>query len=233
MLQCPLTGKRHITHGVATAIFAGIFVAASSTAVCAEESWISWDDLVPASEPLEDPLASVDMRIRFDIGFVAQVRADIERGAINESAPEARNAAAIAQSLVDQGIDVEPLIADFSKFNAEIAQRQSGLVSELDGQRVTLPGYALPLELSSDGVREFLLVPYVGACIHVPPPPPNQTVFVASDEGVEIDGLFQAVQVTGLLEIETGSRSLSFVDGSADVATGYTLSEVAVEPYSP
>ena len=46
----------------------------------------------------------------------------------------------------------------------------------LDGKGVKLPGYIIPFDVSADGVTTFMLVPYVGACIHVPPPPANQTV---------------------------------------------------------
>ena len=55
---------------------------------------------------------------------------------------------------------------------------RTSVVEELDGQTVRIPGYLLPLELIGDRVNEFLLVPYVGACIHVPPPPLNQIVSV-------------------------------------------------------
>ncbi len=45
------------------------------------------------------------------------------------------------------------------------------LNAALDGQKIKMPGYITPLEITSDGMTEFLLVPYLGACIHVPPPP--------------------------------------------------------------
>lgn len=53
------------------------------------------------------------------------------------------------------------------------------VVKALDGQNIRLPGYIVPLEVSEEGrTTEFLLVPYFGACIHVPPPPSNQIVHV-------------------------------------------------------
>ena len=55
------------------------------------------------------------------------------------------------------------------------------LNTSLDGQRVKLPGYIIPMDLGADGVTSFVLVPYVGACIHVPPPPANQLVFVTTE----------------------------------------------------
>jgi hypothetical protein len=50
--------------------------------------------------------------------------------------------------------------------------------NELDGVAIRLPGYLVPLDESGNGIKEFLLVPYFGACIHTPPPPANQIVLV-------------------------------------------------------
>ena len=48
----------------------------------------------------------------------------------------------------------------------------------LVGQQVRIPGFVVPLEDTKEGLKEFLLVPYFGACIHSPPPPANQIVHV-------------------------------------------------------
>jgi hypothetical protein len=55
---------------------------------------------------------------------------------------------------------------------------QTAIVEDLNGRIVRMPGYLLPLDVIGAKVTEFLLVPYIGACIHVPPPPPNQIVYV-------------------------------------------------------
>ena len=63
-----------------------------------------------------------------------------------------------------------------------------GVVDELDGVRVKLPGFVVPLELDGEGdVKEFLLVPYFGACIHYPPPPANQMVYVSAEDPFDIE----------------------------------------------
>ena len=54
----------------------------------------------------------------------------------------------------------------------------NAVVDDLDGRYVLLPGYVVPLEFSDSRIIEFLLVPWVGACIHKPPPPANQIVHV-------------------------------------------------------
>lgn len=103
------------------------------------------------------------------------------------------------------------------------APRKPEMARDLDGKRVRLSGYIVPLEFAKGGVRSFLLVPYVGACIHVPPPPKNQIVMVTSADPVEARGLFEAVTVTG---------TLSIADARTEVAeTGYSLKANKVEAY--
>lgn len=84
------------------------------------------------------------------------------------------------------------------------------VVKELDGVQVKLPGYIVPLEVGEDGrVTEFLLVPYFGACIHVPPPPSNQIVHAISELGVKVDELYQPFWIEGPLKVEHASSELA------------------------
>jgi uncharacterized protein len=95
------------------------------------------------------------------------------------------------------------------------------VVTEFNGKRVKIGGYVVPLDFEATTIKEFLLVPFVGACIHVPPPPANQIVYVKSDKGVEIGGQFDPVWVTGTLKTETAFTGL------ADA--GYTINADEVE----
>lgn len=97
------------------------------------------------------------------------------------------------------------------------------VTTEFNGKTVRLPGYVVPLDYSGAGVTSLLLVPYVGACIHVPPPPPNQLVFVTTDQPYEFDGLFDAVWVTGVFNSGASKTEL------ADV--GYSIIGGSVEKY--
>ncbi|NCC28668.1 MAG: DUF3299 domain-containing protein [Gammaproteobacteria bacterium] len=101
---------------------------------------------------------------------------------------------------------------------------EAPVVEELDGLEVRLPGFVVPLELDERTMSEFLLVPYYGACIHVPPPPANQTIHVVAPEGREYVGeLFDTVWVTGTLRVIRTSSEL------ADA--GYRIDVTAIEPY--
>jgi Uncharacterized protein conserved in bacteria len=93
----------------------------------------------------------------------------------------------------------------------------------LAGQRVRLSGYLLPLEFDGGEVSEFLLVPFVGACIHVPPPPPNQIVHVMLAGRYAAHGAFAPVTVTGTMSVSPGKADLFLADGTAPVEHGYRL----------
>ncbi len=100
------------------------------------------------------------------------------------------------------------------------------VVEDLDGRRVRLPGFAVPLDAKPGTVSEFLLVPYFGACIHVPPPPANQIVYIKSREPdmmFELE-LFDTVWVKGTMQTQ------SFTDDELGKA-GYTIIADGIEPY--
>jgi len=97
------------------------------------------------------------------------------------------------------------------------------VVTAYNDKTIRMPGYLVPLDFQSEGSKQFLLVPYFGACIHVPPPPPNQIVYVTTEEPYRSQGLFEPVYVTGLFTVATTSTEL------ADVA--YALSAEDIEAF--
>ncbi|HKZ97437.1 MAG TPA: DUF3299 domain-containing protein [Hyphomicrobiaceae bacterium] len=99
------------------------------------------------------------------------------------------------------------------------------VVAELDGKRVRIGGYVVPLDFEATSVKEFLLVPFVGACIHVPPPPANQIIYVKSENSFDVGGSFEPVTVTGTIKTETAFTGL------ADA--GYSIEAEVVELLKP
>ncbi len=95
------------------------------------------------------------------------------------------------------------------------------VVKELDGKRVHIGGYVVPLDFEATSVKEFLLVPFVGACIHVPPPPPNQIIYVKAAKGFDVAGSFDPVWVTGTLKVASQYTGLA--------ETGYSIDAEKVE----
>jgi len=81
--------------------------------------------------------------------------------------------------------------------------------AELADLNVRLPGFVVPIGTPRNGViTEFFLVPYIGACIHVPPPPPNQMVYVTSANGIPADAIHEAYWVTGKMRVESRTTPL-------------------------
>ena len=193
---------------------------------------LGWEDLVPDRETLTDPLADVPMSVRFDLGFAAKVFADAEAGVIAGDSPEVMIARDVLARLSAQGLDADYLLGAFSQRDTAIADRKRAVNLGLDGQTVRLPGYALPLSASETGVREFLLVPYVGACIHYPPPPPNQIVRAELDRPHVFEDRYQTVWITGRLSARPSARSLDYVDGQAAVETSYTMQVNSVTSFA-
>lgn len=99
----------------------------------------------------------------------------------------------------------------------------TGIRTDWNGQTVRLPGFIVPIDYAGTGVTAFILVPFVGACVHVPPPPANQLVFVTTEKPYESSGLFEAVNVTGMFGTASTKTQL------ADV--GYALSADRIEPF--
>jgi len=102
--------------------------------------------------------------------------------------------------------------------------QSSGVRTDWNGQIVRLPGFIVPIEYSGTGVSAFILVPFVGACVHVPPPPANQLVFVTTEKPYESKGLYEPVNVIGMFGTSSMRTQLAEI--------GYALSADRIEPYT-
>lgn len=95
----------------------------------------------------------------------------------------------------------------------------------LNGKRVRVPGFVVPLDDFMEDGAEFLLVPYYGACVHTPPPPPNQIIFVQMENKKAVKlALFDAIWMHGTLKIATVESPYGTV--------GFTIDGQKMEPYS-
>lgn len=93
----------------------------------------------------------------------------------------------------------------------------------LNGQRVRIPGFVVPLERKGDEVSEFLLVPYFGACVHVPPPPSNQVIHVVPAKPVKGMQTMETFWISGTLNLQGGDSGMGVY--------AYRLAAERVEPY--
>lgn len=193
---------------------------------------VTWEELVPQLAPYDDPFEKLSEEQFYHLGLVFHVREVRARGQ-PVNAVLAERAKLAEQALRESKIDVEALHAKRDEVRAERKRRAEAVVPTLDQQNVRMPGFVLPLEYSGKKVSEFLLVPWVGACIHTPPPPPNQIVHVRLKKSAEFEptGQFQPVWVTGVMRAKASKVKLSLVDGSADIDFGYSLRGTAIENY--
>ena len=91
---------------------------------------------------------------------------------------------------------------DLRKLNYETGEIPDS-IKNLIGKSVKIPGFAVPLEEDEEGfefVKEFLLVPVYGMCIHVPPPPPNQMIFIKLNKPEKVRYMYQPIAVVGILK---------------------------------
>jgi hypothetical protein len=190
----------------------------------------TWPDLTVTVE-FDDPFEALTQEQLMDLSIYARVTrlqaATPQRvsEAMQQEADDAR------LKLTQQDVDVDGLLERREEIKQLRRQRASATNPELDGKQISMPGYALPLEYDGKAVTEFLLVPWVGACIHTPPPPPNQIVHVKLSKGFEVKSRFQPVTVTGRLSSGDSSANLYLVDGSADIKIGYTMQQATATPY--
>lgn len=124
---------------------------------------------------------------------------------------------------------IQPLFDDESGPPA-LQEGSAQVNNQLDGQTVRIPGFMVPIRFTAlpgheDGgyVSEFLLVPYFGACIHMPPPPPNQIVHVKLAPPREMRSMYEPVWVIGRLSTRSVTSDLA--------AAAYSIAGDKIEPY--
>lgn len=106
-------------------------------------------------------------------------------------------------------------IANASDDRYQQALVSTKVVPEMDGKAVRIPGFVVPIEFNEErAVTQFFLVPFFGACIHVPPPPPNQVIHVTSTEGFKERALYNPFWIYGVIK------------------TTYTANDIASATYS-
>lgn len=171
---------------------------------------LTWDDLMPEGE--DEVLAELftdyyeELEARMNAGAQTLAEASADQGGNGDSTFDV---GAIAEGSANDTME------QIGTFN---------VVSALDGQKVRMPGYVVPLDFNAEHkYREFLLVPYFGACLHTPPPPPNQIVYIHADPAVSIPSINDPFWIEG---------TLSTGEFTSDLAsTAYELTLSKIEPY--
>ncbi|MBB93693.1 MAG: hypothetical protein CML68_03675 [Rhodobacteraceae bacterium] len=222
------SGRRKALLLAATLTVTGL-ITMSHPAASSESRVLAWENLVPAAPEIDNPFDRLSRDQLDHLGIVARTR-DVT--AMGKSSAELQDRADEAKRVLEaQGLDIDALLTQREEIIASRMAAAEAVNETLDGASIRMPGYVLPLSFDGEKATEFLLVPYVGACIHVPPPPANQIVHVTFDKGFEVQGLYTPVWVEGAMSVGLGEHALSLVDGTGDIPVGYNLEAVIVEPY--
>ncbi len=197
----------------------------------AEPIELLWPDLQGVVEEFEDPFVDLDSDQLFQLGMVARLRGSA--AATDKPLPpeDAAELADRTQQLEDAGIDIDYLLDQRAKVTEMRRQRAMNTREDYDEKTIRMPGYLLPLDVTEGEVMEFLLVPWVGACIHTPPPPPNQIVYVKLSEPWKVRSQWEPVYVEGKMQSGDITKGLYLVDGTADIHIGYTLTAAITTPF--
>ena len=157
-------------------IFLTIFTLISVHAYAAGYKELIWDDLIPEAE--------------------LEVMKRISTLLSNPHQPLDPNA--------DIRDDINNAMEQINDPDVQGVMNSINVRSELNNQTVSIPGFVVPLETNDENaITEFFLVPYFGACIHVPPPPPNQIIFVRYKKGLKVEGIWMPFEIKGTLFTET------------------------------
>lgn len=203
---------------------------------------LTWEDLLPPAlmevereaMALQQRLRTLEPDERKAFNRVSReliARDKLELGYETEATLSEEERALLAEKPSDAYPEAFAFWSKVRETQSRLEALNSKVDSGLDQTQVRLPGYMLPLEFNGQEVSEFLLVPVVGACIHVPSPPANQLVYVKTSESVSSDGLYAPVWVEGVILARGGVHELTARDGQAPVDVGYTIEGARVEPY--
>lgn len=133
---------------------------------------VSWQDLGVKIDPSEDPFFGLGLEQKQSLETMLLVAKRREQGSEIEIELSSREAEA-RKVLQQSGLNADQLIKQEQSFLNKLRLQHSAVREDLNRRDIRIPGFVLPLEFDGTKVTEFLLVPYAGACIHVPPPPPN------------------------------------------------------------
>jgi hypothetical protein len=189
---------------------------------------ITWDMLEPPAAVIENPFETLTDDQMDTLRQILRFEALAVRSNDAEARAEAQ---VLREHLEEDGLDVDGLFAARLAIMEQREAAASAVNENLVGTSVRLPGYVLPLEFNDRRAVEFLLVPTVGACIHTPPPPANQIVHVVYPEGIEVNGLFTPVWITGTMVAQSSVQDVGYVDGQAPVSVSYLMRPIRVEEY--
>lgn len=195
---------------------------------------VGWDVLVDqASQNYEDPYVDLSYEQLEDVRTVALESLTLEQGGLSR---EERTARALKRDtaqarLSGAGIDADWLISQRWVVADRREKAATAANTDLDGEIVTLGGFAIPAPPDADGTPIAYLVPLPGMCSHMPPPNPNQMVRIRLNTGWTPERLHQPIRVTGRLAIEPTDHVFHVVDGPVQMRASLAMDAEKVRAF--
>ena len=205
-----------------------VFVAAvlAATQATAEPEAIEFPDLAdPFAFAFEDPYEAMGVDMLNELKVLVQLDQKLSGSDLDEQTRprlEARRTAA-QEKLEANGHNVDVLLEQ--RWDVARKRQTARMATNpiFDGVEVSISGYIIPGPQAADGSGFGYLVPQVGMCSHLPPPPPNQLVRVRLRADQQVGSLYTPVRVSGLLRAEPGDETIFILDGEARMLSGWTL----------
>ncbi|AIG00389.1 DUF3299 domain-containing protein [Alteromonas australica] len=147
------------------------------------------------------PAVSADAQIYEDIDWTELMPAEDLSALLNRPAFLDDIADGSAQDALDSFQQRQ--LEDEQAQQYQAALSSTRVIQGFDGKAIRIPGFIVPLEQNEDKeVTRFFIVPYFGACLHMPPPPPNQILYVESEQGITLENLYDPYWFEGVVSIE-------------------------------
>ena len=213
-------------------IFTFLFLTVFTSIFAQEVKVIQWFNLVSDEVKFDDPFEKLTEDQIYDLSYVARMRMLKERKFGSVGDETLKKIEETEKKLTAEGVDIEGLLAQREAITELRRERAEAVVDSLNGLYIRMIGYLLPLDFDGKKGVEFLLVPWVGACIHTPPPPQNQIVYIKFDKGYETSSLYTPVWVEGTLRTESLTKELFLVDGKSNINLGYSMRPKSIEKYN-
>ncbi len=205
---------------------------AGQSALAAPATPMDWAALPdPAAQNYDDPFRDLSPEQFDDLLFAIRLRGRLQQdvGSLEERRKWQELLTETEDALAADQIDIDWLL---SQREAVSERRSTANISgnpSLDGQTVTLMGFALPAPPDEDGHSVAYLVPKAGMCSHLPPPPPNQMIRVRLRDDWTPAYAHEPVRLTGRLVIDPSEREMNVVDGVMPMRATFRLDADLVE----
>ena len=182
---------------------------------------LQWEDLLVKHEH-EDPYTDLPVDVRLNLMMAATGRQVLKTSREPASEAVQFRVDSLVNLITEQGIDIETIDRYHADMTRSFTNKTEKTRKELDGKLVGIPGYLLPLDKKDKLATEFLLVSWIGECIHKPRPK-NQVIHVTVKDGYECRSDFESVMIEGRMTVADNISELHLEEGSATIPSGYSI----------